>query len=254
MIDEFQDDNELQKRLLFLIASEPGDLDRPSLAPDKLFFVGDEKQSIYLFRGADVSVFRRLSGELGTEAIPLSRNFRSEPVIIDMINAIFPSVMAPSNPDNGREDFEASFERLDTRESTSGVTPRFVYLELPYRDARGARDAFRDAAECEAWEVAHLVRDAVEGGSLLVADRGTGKARKARYEDFAILLRSTSKQVHFEKYLRLFGVPYGSENACGLFSEAVACDLYYALRLALYPDDRNALAAYLRSPFAGLSD
>jgi ATP-dependent exoDNAse (exonuclease V) beta subunit len=254
MIDEFQDDNELQKRLLFLIASEPEGFARPSLAPDKLFFVGDEKQSIYLFRGADVSVFRRLSGELGAEAIPLSRNFRSEPGIIDMINAIFPSVMAPSNPEKGREDFEASFEKLDTRESTSGVTPRFVYLELPYRDARDARDAFRDAAECEAWEVAHLVRDAVEGGSLLVADRGTGKARKARYEDFAILLRSTGKQVHFEKYLRLFGVPYGSENACGLFSEAVACDLYYALRLALYPDDRNALAAYLRSPFAGLSD
>jgi ATP-dependent helicase/nuclease subunit A len=60
--------------------------------------------------------------------------------------------------------------------------------------------------------------------------------------------------VHFEKYLRLLGVPYGSENACGLFSEAVACDLYYALRSALYPEDLNALAAYLRSPFAALSD
>ena len=98
------------------------------------------------------------------------------------------------------------------------------------------------------------MRDAVERGSLLVADRRTGAARKARYEDFAVLLRSTGNQVHFEKYFRFFGVPYGSENACGLFSEAVACDLYYALRLAIYPEDRNALAAYLRSPFAGLSD
>ncbi len=87
-----------------------------------------------------------------------------------------------------------------------------------------------------------------------MADRTTGLARRARYEDFAVLLRSTGNQVHFEKYFRLFDVPYGSENACGLFSEAVACDLYYALRLALYPEDRNALAAYLRSPFAGLSD
>ena len=84
--------------------------------------------------------------------------------------------------------------------------------------------------------------------------RKAGEARGARYEDFAVLLRSTGNQVHFEKYFRLLDVPYGSENACGLFSEAVACDLYYALRLALYPEDRNALAAYLRSPFAGLSD
>ena len=259
MIDEFQDDNELQKRLLFIIAGDG----RGNLAKDKLFFVGDEKQSIYLFRGADVSVFRRLSKELGTEDIPLSRNFRSEPGVIDMINAIFPSVMAPRDERRGHEDYEARFEELASREATGGVTPRFVYLELPYRGGRAAgaggpdgetRLAGREAAECEAWEVARIVRDVVESGSLLVADRKAGAARPARYGDFAILLRSTGKQVHFEKYLRLLGVPYASENACGLFSEAAACDIYYALRLALYPDDRNALAAYLRSPFAGLSD
>jgi ATP-dependent exoDNAse (exonuclease V) beta subunit len=271
MIDEFQDDNELQKRLLFLIAgAEPGPARQLSgaepaargPADDRLFFVGDEKQSIYLFRGADVSVFRRLPAELGAEALPLSRNFRSEPGIIGMINAIFPEVMAPSDPDGRYEEFEARFERLDSRRPTPGVTPRFVYLELPYRGrARGdgpasgdPRIAYRDPAECEAWEVARLVRDSVEAGSLEVADRESGRARPARYEDFAILLRSTGKQVHFEKYLRLLGVPYASENACGLFSEAVACDLYYALRLAIHPDDRNALAAFLRSPFAGLSD
>jgi ATP-dependent helicase/nuclease subunit A len=262
MIDEFQDDNELQKRLLFLVAgaepaaphAEPGSA--PPVrgggpAKDRLFFVGDEKQSIYLFRGADVSVFRRLSEELGTEAIPLSRNFRSEPGIIGMINAIFPSVMAPIDPERGYEDFEARFERLESRKPTDGVEPRFIYLELPY--AR-ERSGLRDPAECEAWEVARIVRESVDSGSLLVADRETGRARPARFSDFAILLRSTGKQVHFEKYLRLFGLPYSSENACGLFSEAAACDLYYALRLSIYPEDRNALAAYLRSPFAGLSD
>jgi ATP-dependent exoDNAse (exonuclease V) beta subunit len=271
MIDEFQDDDELQKRILFLLAARPdspGDEPSPrDLEPDKLFFVGDEKQSIYLFRGADVSVFRRLASELSegspagpAAALGLSRNFRSEPGVIRSLNAIFPSVMAPRDGERGREDFEAAFEPLESREATPGVEPRFAYLELPYREGRGSIGAgepsasLREAAECEAWEVARIVRDAVEGESLLVADREARRARPARYEDFALLLRSTGRQVHFEKYFRLFGVPYGSENACGLFSEAVACDLYYALRLALYPDDRNALAAYLRSPFAGLSD
>jgi ATP-dependent helicase/nuclease subunit A len=268
MIDEFQDDDELQKDVLFLLAGQ---------AKDKLFFVGDEKQSIYLFRGADVSVFRRLAAELAAapgggpgaaeaaprKALSLTRNFRSEPGLIGMINAIFPTVMAPLDPDAGHQDFEAVFEPLEARPPTPGVEPRFVYLELP-RHAGETADAetadaeagerLRDSAEAEAWEVARLVRDAVEKGSLAVADRDSRLARKARYEDFAVLLRSTGHQVHFEKYFRLFDVPYTSENACGLFSEAVACDLYHALRLALYPDDRNALAAYLRSPFAGLSD
>jgi ATP-dependent helicase/nuclease subunit A len=286
MIDEFQDDDELQKRILYILAASADfeaaaarDARKPSsrmseptardLKKDKLFFVGDEKQSIYLFRGADVSVFRRLSGELaeggaseasvaGAASLSLSRNYRSEPGVIGMINAIFPSVMASLDPEKGHEDFEASFESLGARAPTPGVTSRFVYLELPRADAAtqaaDPRLSYRDAAECEAWEVARIVRDAVESGSFMVADRKAGAARPARYEDFAVLLRSTGNQVHFEKYFRLHGVPYGSENACGLFSEAVACDLYYALRLALYPADRNALAAYLRGPFAGLSD
>jgi len=282
MIDEFQDDDELQKLVLFLLAgrddpsaaaagmAQPGSA-QPGLAEDKLFFVGDEKQSIYLFRGADVTVFRRLAEEMSAGraratggavgeiagALDLSRNFRSEPGVIDMINAIFPSVMAPNRADSGYEDFEARFEPLEAREPTPGVEPRLVYLELPRRSEDGVdleAEGSRESAEAEAWEVARIVRDAVERGSLLVADRKTGRARQARYEDFAVLLRSTGNQVHFEKYFRLFDVPYGAENACGLFSEAVACDLYYALRLALYPGDRNALAAYLRSPFAGLSD
>ena len=277
MIDEFQDDDELQKRVLFLIA---GLEDKPregsrAASSDRLFFVGDEKQSIYLFRGADVSVFRRLAEELSSRGatengaiaptageLPLSLNFRSEPGVIDMINAIFPTVMAARDAEGGREDFEARFEPLESRKPTPGVLPRLVYLELPRvsegdagtEGSPGKTDELRSSAEAEAWEIARIVRDAVEGGSLLVADRRTGAARKARYEDFAVLLRSTGNQVHFEKYFRFFGVPYGSENACGLFSEAVACDLYYALRLAIYPEDRNALAAFLRSPFAGLSD
>jgi ATP-dependent helicase/nuclease subunit A len=91
MIDEFQDDDELQKRILFLLA-ERGDRDSAGepapadLEEDKLFFVGDEKQSIYLFRGADVSVFRRLSGELAgpgpavdAKPLGLSRNSAASP-------------------------------------------------------------------------------------------------------------------------------------------------------------------------------
>ena len=69
MIDEFQDNNSLQRDLLFLIAEKLERFEKsvPSpqeLCPNKLFFVGDEKQSIYAFRGADVSVFRKLADDI----------------------------------------------------------------------------------------------------------------------------------------------------------------------------------------------
>jgi ATP-dependent exoDNAse (exonuclease V) beta subunit len=272
MIDEFQDDDELQKEVLFLLAGEdspsessPSEAEgfaRHTLAQDKLFFVGDEKQSIYLFRGADVSVFRRLPGELaasissaepGSTALSLSRNFRSEPGLIDMINAIFPAVMAPRDAEAGLEDFEARFEALESRPPTPGVDAALRVPRAAAPRERGARiSATLPRPKPGKWRASCATRWREAASSSPTERRGV--ARKAGYEDFAVLLRSTGNQVHFEKYFRLFGVPYGSENACGLFSEAVACDLYYALRLALYPEDRNALAAYLRSPFAGLSD
>ncbi|NBF40577.1 MAG: UvrD-helicase domain-containing protein, partial [Spirochaetes bacterium] len=89
MIDEFQDNNELQKELLYLLSLRPGAeteskgrVSAEQLDPKKLFFVGDEKQSIYRFRGADVSVFKSLSEELeaaGGDALELPFNYRSEP-------------------------------------------------------------------------------------------------------------------------------------------------------------------------------
>ena len=101
MIDEFQDNNEQQKELLYLLAEKEelcsDGIPLPeSLKGDKLFFVGDEKQSIYRFRGADVRVFKHLSEELkkvGGVALSLDTNYRSEPALISLFNRMFPCVM-----------------------------------------------------------------------------------------------------------------------------------------------------------------
>ncbi|MDR1585959.1 MAG: UvrD-helicase domain-containing protein [Treponema sp.] len=106
MIDEFQDNNELQKELLFLLAEKEGEecdgIPPPeNLLSGKLFFVGDEKQSIYRFRGADVSVFRRLKEELGGTDISLRNNYRSSPELIGAFNALF-----------GGSDFDPTGEKV----------------------------------------------------------------------------------------------------------------------------------------------
>jgi ATP-dependent exoDNAse (exonuclease V) beta subunit len=82
MIDEFQDNNRLQRDLLFLLAerldaSHDGVPPASDLEPDKLLFVGDEKQSIYRFRGAEVAVFKSLHEQLksaGGRTVALERN------------------------------------------------------------------------------------------------------------------------------------------------------------------------------------
>lgn len=94
MIDEFQDNNEQQRDMLFLLAEKiertARSAPRPDeLCPDKLFFVGDEKQSIYLFRGADVSVFRKLKEDLASKDTALSSNYRSSGALIGAFNALF---------------------------------------------------------------------------------------------------------------------------------------------------------------------
>ena len=104
MIDEFQDNNLEQKNLLYLLAEKPvlkKDFipEIPSenqLEPEKLFFVGDEKQSIYRFRGADVSVFRGLQ-EAFDSSIQLSTNFRSHPSLITSFNSLFGGADYPQN-------------------------------------------------------------------------------------------------------------------------------------------------------------
>jgi len=262
MVDEFQDDDELQKDILFLVAErlgrhEPGMPRAEDLEPDKLFFVGDEKQSIYLFRGADVSVFRGLSAELelcppyGPEAgrnrlVPLKSNWRSEPALVSFFNAVFAQLMA-----GAASPHEARFEPLVARAPIEGASSGVEWYELA-RD--GELDGFLPRAEVEAWAVAEWIRDAVADPSFMVADRETRLARRATWDDFAILERSTTSQALLEKYLRMLGVPYAPESVCGLFSEAPASDLLLALSLAARPADRRAYAAFLRSPFARLSD
>lgn len=98
MIDEFQDDNAQQRDMLFLLAEKKEtELNREfsplipepkDLCPDKLFFVGDEKQSIYRFRGADVAVFRSLK-EIFDSSVTLSTNFRSSNSLVAGFNSLF---------------------------------------------------------------------------------------------------------------------------------------------------------------------
>jgi len=264
MVDEFQDDNELQKRILYCLAErrDRKDPERPrgvgpeDLEPGVLFFVGDEKQSIYAFRGADVTVFRGLASELATApgglgAHSLSVNWRSEPGLIGFFNETFGRVL-PAPGDQAARDYEARFEALGAGKATPGVEPLVAYLE----SNEPGDDEFLSSNEAEAWRIAELIRELVASGAMIAAKGPDGAklARPCAYDDIAILFRSTASQNTVERYLRLFDIPYTAGSTAGLFVESVIGDLYAMLRLVVYPDDALALATVLRGPFARLSD
>lgn len=260
LIDEFQDNNALQRDLLFLLSSRAehnrvGAVPQADeLEPGKLFFVGDEKQSIYLFRGADVSVFKGLSAEIagtGGSNLSLRTNYRSHPALIRFFNSIFPAVMEPS----GRP-FEADFEPLGERdEDPDGVEPVIKFFYKPFET--GGEDAAvvepLQADDAEAYTLAHFIHSSVQGDPPLMIQAG-GRKRPATFDDFAILLRSGSNQIRYERMLRAFDIPYTSQTIRSLFLEAPLNDLYAALQLVVYPYDRTAYAALLRSPLVHLSD
>ncbi len=253
MIDEFQDNNIRQKELLFLLAerSDCFSADIPQaecLAGEKLFFVGDEKQSIYRFRGADVSVFKGLSENLlraRGSSIFLDTNYRSGEKLIRFFNGLFRKVM-----EDAREAYEAEFSPL--KPCGGGISLESV-IQVFYKPD-GGRDGeeLLSNDDAEAYSICRWIQENVENDALLI-EGGEG-GRPADYDDIAVLMRSTSNQIRYERMFRLFGIPYSSGSVRSLFLEAPVNDIYNLLQTAVYPEDRTAYAALLRSPLVHLSD
>jgi ATP-dependent helicase/nuclease subunit A len=272
MIDEFQDNNELQKDLLFLLAEKPeitNDSVPPAsdLSPDKLFFVGDEKQSVYRFRGADVSVFRKLKNEIGSDELPLKTNYRSAPLLIGAFNAIFggstfdpegkeaagyPAVFAPADIPSGNELplFEASFTPLRAGKEGEGKVTLCI---LDTDDVSEFTEGEAERLTARLAAVENEARFVAERISQILQEKNEAGGQKYRPNDIAILFRSRSPQHFFEKHLMLLNIPYASEDLTGFFLGGPVDDIMSVLRLAAYPTDRAAYAQMLRSPFAGLS-
>ena len=263
MIDEFQDNNGQQKELLYLLAEKEEETSEgiplpSSLTCDKLFFVGDEKQSIYRFRGADVRVFKNLGEELGKVggvAFSLDTNYRSEPSLIELFNRIFPQVMS-----NGGEPYEADFTSLGSRKPTEGIEPTCTLLVKPFvkkdkgSDKGQEQDEEENAASSDAEAVAVatlMVRMLTTDEYLIPSDDGP---RRPRPSDMALLMRSTGNQLSFEKAFRKYSIPYTLQAARSLMLEAPANDLYALLQLTLYPSDKLSYMCVLRSPFCNISD
>ena len=260
MVDEFQDTNPLQKEIIYLLATtskvEKGKrVSADSLVKDKLFFVGDEKQSIYRFRGADVRVFKNLHKEIvasGGRHISLKKNYRSQKHLIQVFNSLFKDVF-----NNSIEDFEAKFSPLEAVKENLSIQPKASLELIPYQgDDETAvvetEEYVPMGVEKEALYIASAIKEMVEGDEYLIEVDGVVK--RPSYKDIAILIRTTSPQMYYEKALRSANIPYILSSVKSLFLEAPLNDLYLILQLSVYKEDELSYASLLRSGFCNIDD
>src|SRR4051812_27080662 len=216
MVDEFQDTNRLQCDIVDLLRG----------APD-VFFVGDEFQSIYGFRHADVAVFRERR-EQAAQNLPLARNYRSRPEVLAAVNHLF------------GEEFGDGYQPL----AASGEFPDPVFghpVELLVTDKRSFKEAPVGWREGEARAIARRVRDLVAAG---VAAPG----------EIVLLFAAGTDAERYESALRAEGLPTYRATGRGYFGQQQVVDLLAYLRLLHNRYDDEALVTVLASPFVGVSN
>jgi ATP-dependent exoDNAse (exonuclease V) beta subunit len=215
LVDEFQDTNRLQCELIDLLASED------------LFFVGDEFQSIYRFRHADVEVFRERR-EASGGVLALTENYRSRPEVLQVINHLFSS------------DFGDSFQPL----SAAGrfEDPAFgPAVELLVTDKSTYRDSGTHWRAAEAKHVASRVKELVDSG-------------EATPGEIVLLFAAGTDARLYETALRELGLPTFRATGRDYYHQQQVVDLLAYLRLLHNRYDDEALVTVLASPFVGVSN
>lgn len=248
LVDEFQDTDALQDQIVTLLAGEPPE--------DRLFVVGDPKQSIYRFRHAEVGLFTEWQDRMRAgsgEVVTLAHNFRGQPGLVEFVNAVFSRLMgAASRPGSGAP--AIAYEPLVAGRETEAVYPAVELLLAERAPGEGAGSATRREARL----LAARLRQMVEGREELVAEpagEGLPEARRpVRYGDIAVLFRTRTKLKVFETALAEAGIPYYVVGGVGYYQKPEVRDLIALLQAVDDAPDHFALAAALRSPLFGLPD
>jgi ATP-dependent helicase/nuclease subunit A len=230
MIDEYQDTNELQYKIFLPILD--------NLKSGNLFVVGDEKQSIYMFRDAELEIFNKTKNEItersGRESLQsLPDSFRMAPSICVFINTLFKNLFDEPNP---------------------------LFNEVQHSDVVCARDdgisgnvelLLAQVPENEDEEIfeADLVTERI---LKLKLDKASNP--EINWGDIAILCRKRKSFIELEKSFIRKKIPYSIIGGKGFYQRQSVYDIYNYFAFLLDQNDDTALVGILRSPFFSVSD
>jgi ATP-dependent helicase/nuclease subunit A len=240
LVDEFQDTDGIQAEIVqALVGGE--------LSTGKLFVVGDSKQSIYRFRGADPSVFDATRNSLPEHGrLPLTRNFRSQPEILNFVNSLFEPVMP-------------NYERLVPHRAQTSPRPVIEFLfafpgpEEEVGDDK-ADELRRREAEWIARRILSLLNDPVPRIPERDPDSKIERLRRVKAGDIAVLFRAMSDSAVYEDVFRRRGIEYYLVGGRAFFAQQEVYDFVNLCTFLNDPADAIALVGVLRSPFFSLSD
>lgn len=272
LVDECQDVNAVQDRILSLVSTEG--LPR-SEAASNLFSVGDVKQSVYRFRLADPDIFREREKRYarkgsGGRVIRLSENFRSRGPLLEVVNAVFVRLMVGGRTEVDYLDGHTLKAGKPQPEATFGGSPAELHLLPPkpkvmipdgeaVEDSGEELDLIEREAELVARRIGELMgrRPGPDGVKrrATVYDKTIDAVREIRHSDIAVLLRvGRVKAKLLASMLRRRGVPVFADVKGGLLETQEVRDVLALLQLLDNPDRDLPLASYLRSPLSLLPE
>ena len=241
LVDEFQDTDPIQYEIVFFLAERGGnnhpDAYDTHLAPGRLFIVGDAKQSIYRFRGADYAACRRAVRHVldqGGAEISLTSNFRSTRSVLEPVNGLF---REPASPLWSASDFLPPYEPVEAERDGAAADAVEVWSPGVPADAlvgvRRQAEAMALAAEVSSF---------------------AGPAKAWRYDDVLVLFRGFSNLSPYLRAFREAGIPFVVSGGRTFFTRTEIIQAMAVLRAVADPDDPVAELAYRRSPAGGVPD
>jgi len=245
-VDEFQDTDRVQAAIIFSIAAEeaPSRWQEARLRRGSLFLVGDPKQAIYRFRGADIKAYNEARATIAAQAdgavVEITANFRSQAQIIDHVNQCFePVLQAEGQP---------GYVRLTATLQPAGhglTCVAKVTVALPNDPSA---DTQRDE---EATIVARICRSLVGAISVKRAD---GSVSLLNAGDIGLLAPTGKDLWRFERALEAEGLSVASQAGKTLFLRQETQDVLALLRVLADGRDTLAFGAFMRGPMVGLTD
>lgn len=263
LVDEFQDTNRVQFEIVTLLAEkreggprqispDPGAEWSLPLEPGFLCVVGDAKQSVYDFRGADVGVFGRVASKIEREGGRLEflrANRRSAPGLLSFWNPLFAHLMsARAEPRQYESVYRPEHDdQLASRLASTGLPPVDWLVFEPAESAEECR--LQDARA-----VAGRIGQLLSPDAAAMVEGENGALRPARGGDVAILFRRFTFLEVYRQALSELGIAHRVIRGRGFYGAQEVVDIASLLSLVGTAEDALALAAVLRSPWVAISD
>ena len=222
MIDEYQDTNETQYNIFMPILK--------NLSTGNLFVVGDEKQSIYMFREAEVELFNQTKKEIetkesGASILDLPHSFRLAPNIALFTNKLFRNLFAEPNP---------NFNEVEYND-----------LVCAYPNEKEGKVEFLISHEDEISEAEIIARKIIKLKE---------SCEDYNFGSFSILCTKRKNFAELEKVFSDYKIPFSIVGGKGFFQQQLVLDIYSYLSFLINPKNDLALATILRAPYFGLTD